>query len=82
MISNHTASILAKSEEAKALADQIEKHLADGGKLSVIPGAPDKPLPAPRTTWIDPETVLKRKPSLKHLSISERRRIRSMADGL
>lgn len=82
MISNHSNNILAKSEEAKDLSDLVARHIAKGGKLQVLPGAPDNPPPATRTTWIDPETVLKRKPSSKHLSISERRRLRAMADEL
>jgi hypothetical protein len=79
-ISNHLSLVEHHRPQADAISEQIAQFLAAGGQVSELPSPPRNPIPPPRSTRIDPETVLKRKP--RPLSLAERRALRKMADSL
>lgn len=71
-------------QEKQIESDRITAAMADfwtrpGGRYQVVPSAQSEPKPA-RRNWIDPETVLKRKP--KPLTAADRKALRKMADSL
>lgn len=80
MISNHLNLVEQHRPDAESIAERIAQYLAAGGQIAELQSPPRNPIPPPRSTRIDPETVLKRKP--KRLSLAERRALRKMADSL
>jgi len=80
MISNHLSLVEAHRPQADAISEQTAQFLAAGGQIDELQSPPRNPIPPPRSTRIDPETVLKRKP--RPLSLAERRALRKMADSL
>lgn len=80
MISNHLSLVEAHRPQADAISDQIAQFLASGGQIAELPSPPRNPIPPARSTRIDPETVLKRRP--KPISAAERKALRKMADSL
>ncbi|WDH55359.1 hypothetical protein PUP75_11385 [Pseudomonas chlororaphis] len=80
MISNHLNLIEQQRQSAESLSDQVAQYLASGGQIAQLKSPPRNPLPPPRSTRVDPETVLKRKP--RPMTLAERRALRKMADSL
>lgn len=80
MISNLKYDIEFRREKAQELSRQVEQHIAAGGRFSRSEPTQINPPPAERSTKIDPETVLKRKP--KRLNLAERQALRKLADSL
>ncbi|MDD0999303.1 hypothetical protein M5G20_26035 [Pseudomonas sp. TNT2022 ID1044] len=80
MISNLKYDIEFRREKTQELSRQVEQHIAAGGRLSRSEPAHINPPLAERSTKIDPETVLKRKP--KRLNLAERKALRKLADSL
>lgn len=80
MISNHLNLIEKQRQSAEAINDQVAQFLAAGGQIDELKSPPRNPIPPPRSTRIDPETVLKRRP--KKLTLAERRALRKMVDSL
>jgi hypothetical protein len=80
MISNHLSLVEHQRPQADAISEQIAQFLAAGGQIDELQSPPRNPIPPPRSTRIDPETVLKRKP--RPLSLAERRALRKMADSV
>ncbi|MHA6138466.1 hypothetical protein ACX3YC_13655 [Pseudomonas mohnii] len=80
MISNLKYDIEFRREKAQELSRQVEQHIAAGGRFTRSEPAQINPPPAERSTKIDPETVLKRKP--KRLNLAERQALRKMVDSL
>jgi hypothetical protein len=80
MISNNLSLVEHHRPQADAISEQIAQFLAAGGQIDELQSPPRNPIPPPRSTRIDPETVLKRKP--RPLSLAERRALRKMADSL
>lgn len=62
MISNHLNLVEAQRQSAEAISAQVAQFVAAGGQIDQLKSPPRNPLPPPRSTRIDPETVLKRKP--------------------
>ncbi|MFL9848577.1 hypothetical protein [Pseudomonas chlororaphis] len=80
MISLNLNTVRAKQAES----DRIAAAMTDfwtrrGGTYKELPPVRPEPKPA-RRDWVDPETVLKRKP--RPLTLAERRALRKMADSL
>jgi hypothetical protein len=80
MISNHLTQVEHLRPSADALAQQVAQYLAAGGKISQGASFTGTPIPPKRRDWIDPETVLKRKPP--RISAAERKRLRHMAEAI
>jgi hypothetical protein len=80
MISNHLSLVEHQRPQADAISEQIAQFLAAGGQIDELQSPPRNPIPPPRSTRIDPETVLKRKP--RPLSLAERRALRKTADSV
>jgi hypothetical protein len=80
MISNLKYDIEFRREKALELSSRVEQHLAAGGRFSRSEPAQINPPPAERSTKIDPDTVLKRRP--KAITRAERLALRKMADSL
>ncbi|AVU77100.1 hypothetical protein [Pseudomonas rhizophila] len=80
MISNHLNLVEQHRPDAESIAERIAQYLAAGGQIDELQSPPRNPIPPPRSTRIDPETVLKRRP--KKLTLAERRALRKMADAL
>ncbi len=80
MISNHLGMVEALRPASNELAEAVEQFLAAGGTVAQLPSPPRKPLPPPRSTKIDPETILKRrKPPITR---AEREALRKLAEAL
>jgi hypothetical protein len=80
MISLNLNAVRAKQAES----EQIAAAMADfwtrpGGSFKELPPVRMQPRPE-RRDWVDPETVLKRRP--KPISAAERKALRKMADSL
>jgi hypothetical protein len=80
MISLNLNAVRAKQAES----EQIAAAMADfwtrpGSTFKELPATRIKPRPA-RRDWVDPETVLKRRP--KPISAADRRALRKMADAI
>ncbi|WP_460410402.1 MULTISPECIES: hypothetical protein [unclassified Pseudomonas] len=80
MISLNLNAVRAKQTES----EQIAAAMADfwtrpGGTFKELPPARMRPRPA-RRDWVDPKTVLKRRP--KPISVADRRALRKMADAI
>jgi len=80
MISNHLSLVEHNRPQADALSEQVAQFLAAGGRIDELRSSPRNPLPPPRSTRIDPETVLRRKP--RKLTLAERRALRKMTEAL
>ncbi|BBP60406.1 hypothetical protein [Pseudomonas sp. St316] len=80
MISNHLSLVEHHRPQADRISEKIAQFLAAGGQIDELPSPPRNPIPPARSTRIDPETVLKRKP--RKLTLAERRALRKMADSL
>lgn len=80
MISNHLNQVEQRRGAAAALSDQIAQYLAANGKIDQLESPPINPEPAKRSSKIDAETVLKRRP--KPISAADRKALRKMADSL
>lgn len=80
MISNLKYDIEFRREKALELSSQVEQHLAAGGRFSRSEPAQINPLPAERSTKIDPETVLKRRRPA--ISAAERIALRRITEAL
>jgi hypothetical protein len=61
MISNHLSLIELQRRNAGSIDDQITKYLQKGGRVVHLEAPPFNPIRPPRSTRIDPETILKRK---------------------
>ncbi|MBH8611171.1 hypothetical protein I4N56_009625 [Pseudomonas mohnii] len=80
MISNHLSLVEQQRQNAESISDRVAQYLAAGGQIAQLKSPPRNPLPPARSTKIDPETVLKRKP--RRLNQTERQALRKMADSL
>ncbi|MBV4552324.1 hypothetical protein HU742_014355 [Pseudomonas sp. SWRI102] len=80
MISNHLSLVEHHRPLADSISERIALFLAAGGQIDELQSPPRNPIPPPRSTRIDPETVLNRKP--RPLFLAERRALRKMADSL
>ena len=80
MISNHLNLIEQQRQSAESINDRVAQYLAAGGQIAQLRSPPRNPLPPPRSQKIDPETVLKRKPT--GLNLAQRQALRKMADSL
>lgn len=80
MISNLKYDIEFRRNKALQLSSQVEQHLAAGGRFSRSEPAQINPLPAERSTKIDPETVLNlRRPAI---TAADRKALRKLAEEL
>jgi hypothetical protein len=80
MISLNLNAVRAKQTES----DEIAAAMADfwarpGGTFKELPPVRMKPRPS-RRNWVDPETILKRRP--KPISAADRKALRKMADSI
>jgi hypothetical protein len=80
MISNLKSDIESRRERAMELSQQVQHHLAAGGKFSIGKSPAINPQPAKRSEKIDPETVLKRRQ--KPISAADRKTLRKMAESI
>jgi len=80
MISNHLSMVEQQRQRTDAISAQVAQFLAAGGQIAELKSPPRNPLPPVRSTKIDPDTVLKRKPRV--LTRAERQALRKMADSL
>ena len=80
MISNHLSLVEQHRQDAYSISERTAEFLAAGGTVAQMPSLPRKPLPPPRSTKIDPETILKRrKPPITR---AEREALRKLAEAL
>lgn len=61
MISNHLNLVEQQRQSAEAISTQVAQYLAAGGQITRGETPAINPLPAERSTKIDPETILKRR---------------------
>jgi len=80
MISNLKSDIEFRRDKALELSNQVEQHLAAGGRFSRSEPAQINPPPAGRSAKIDPETVLKRRRPT--ISPADRKALRKLAEAL
>ncbi|RON88466.1 hypothetical protein [Pseudomonas fluorescens] len=80
MISNHLNLVEQHRPDAESISERIAQYLAAGGQINQLKSPPRNPLPPPRSTKIDPETVLKRR--TKPISAADRKALRNMADSI
>ncbi|WP_092405963.1 hypothetical protein [Pseudomonas sp. NFACC02] len=80
MISLNLSSVKEKQIESERLANAMNDFWKrPGGSFQLLESFQSKPRPA-RRNWIDPETVLKRKPP--RISAAERKRLRQMTESI
>jgi hypothetical protein len=80
MISNHLSLVEQHRQDAYSISERTAEFLAAGGTIAQLPSPPRKPLPPPRSTKIDPDTILKRrKPPITR---AEREALRKLAEAL
>lgn len=79
MISNNLSLVEHQKNKAESLAEQVAKFVASGGRVTEVEG-PAPELHPPRSTWVDPDAILKRKPV--RMTLAERRALRKMADSI
>ena len=72
--------IIAANERQAQIEAAKVAFFNRGGRVKIGPGVPDRPVPAQRSAWVDPETVLKRRRRLP--APGERAVLRRMADSL
>jgi hypothetical protein len=80
MISNHLNLVEQHRPQAEAISDKIAQYLASEGRIDQLKSPPRNPLPPPRSKYIDPEPVLKRRP--KPISAADLKTLRKMADSV
>jgi len=80
MISLELSSIQHNRVESARLAQAMAEYESRGGGITQGACFTGKPVPPKRRDWVDPETVLKRKP--RPMSLVERRRLRQMAEAI
>lgn len=80
MISNNLSLVEHNRPQAESISEKIAQFLAADGHIAELPSPPRNPIPPARSTRIDPETVLKRKP--RKLTLAERRAVRKMTEAL
>lgn len=80
MISLELNSIQHNRVESARLAQAMAEYESRGGNITQGACFTGKPVPPKRRDWVDPETVLKRKP--RPISLAERRRLRQMAEAI
>jgi hypothetical protein len=80
MISNLKYDIEFRRDKALELSNQVEQHMAAGGRVTRSELAQINPLPAERSKKIDPETVLKRKRPA--ITAADRKALRKLAEEL
>ncbi|MBA1294430.1 hypothetical protein G7025_13785 [Pseudomonas lurida] len=79
-VSNHLSLVEEQRQHVDSIAERTAQFLAAGGTVAQLPSPPRKPLPPPRSTKIDPETILKRrKPPI---TAAERKALRKLAEAL
>lgn len=66
--------------DSARLAQAMAEYEAREGKITYGECFTGKPNPPKRRDWIDPETVLKRKPP--RISAAERKRLRQMTEAI
>ncbi|MDH1260372.1 hypothetical protein N5C62_22140 [Pseudomonas atacamensis] len=80
MISLNLNAVREKQTESERIAAAMADFWTrPGSNFKELPPVRMKPKPA-RRDWVDPETVLKRRP--KPISAAERKALRKMADSL
>jgi len=80
MISNLKYDIAFRREKALELSNQVEQHMAAGGRFSRSEPANINPPPVERSKNIDPGTILKRRRPA--ISAAERKALRKLAEAL
>ena len=80
MISNHLSLVEQHRQDAYSISERTAEFLAAGGTVAQLPSPPRKPLPPPRSTKIDPDTILKRRKPL--ITRAEREALRKLAEAL
>lgn len=80
MISLELSSIQHNRVESARLAQAMAEYEGRGGNITQGACFTGTPIPPKRRDWIDPETVLKRKPP--RISAAERKRLRQMAEAI
>lgn len=79
-VSNNLSLVEQHHQDAVSISERTAEFLASGGTVAQLPSPPRKPLPPPRSTKIDPETILKRrKPPITR---AEREALRKLAEAL
>ena len=66
--------------DSARLAQAMAEYEARQGKITYGECFTGKPIPPKRRDWVDPDTVLKRKPP--RISAAERKRLRQMAEAI
>jgi hypothetical protein len=79
MVTTELSAIQRNAAESQRLAQAMAEFQNRGGKIAQVAGFTPSPAPR-RTDWVDPETVLRRKPS--GLRRAERVMLRQMAGAL
>jgi hypothetical protein len=79
-VSLELSSIQHNRVESVRLAQAMAAYEQSGGRITQGACFTGKPIPPKRRDWIDPETVLKRKPP--RISAAERKRLRQMAEAI
>jgi len=80
MISNHLNLVEQQRQHADSISERTAQFLAAGGTIYLGESPAINPLPPPRSTKIDPETILKRrKPPITR---AERNALRKLAEAL
>ncbi|USW94219.1 hypothetical protein NHF39_23225 [Pseudomonas proteolytica] len=80
MISNHLSLVEQHRQDAYSISERTAQFLAAGGKIYQGESPSINPPPPPRSTKIDPETILKRrKPPITR---AERNALRKLAEAL
>lgn len=80
MISLELSSIQHNRVESVRLAQAMAEYEARKGKITYGECFTGNPVPPKRRDWVDPETVLKRKPP--RISAAERKRLRQMTEAI
>ena len=80
MISFSLNPVAANRLDSARLAQAMAEYEAREGKITYGECFTGKPNPPKRRDWIDPETVLKRKPP--RISAAERKRLRQMTEAI
>jgi hypothetical protein len=66
--------------DSAQLAQAMAEYESRGGRIQRGACFTGTPIPPKRRDWVDPETVLKRKPP--RISAAERKRLRQMAEAI
>ena len=79
-VSNHLSLVEQHRQDAYSISERTAQFLAAGGIVAQLPSPPRKPLPPPRSTKIDPGTILKRR--TPPITAAERKALRKLAEAL